>query len=375
MVARWARGLVTPAALGAAWLAHPARASPQFRTPDPWRPQTVPLIGASYSPGVGLLIGAGLVHTRYGFRALPASTRLLVRVAYATDARTYRADATGQFRQPLAPAILDIEAHVSGLEIIRFHGFGNGTDGSQPDSVYRVRRKQVFFATMVSVPLAPRLRLTLGPLMKYGRTHTDSGNLLASTGPHYGAGDFGQLGARVALERDTRDSPLAAGRGVYLRLAGDWYAPTWDVLDAFGRVSAEASTYFSAGDPPAATLALRAGAVAVSATVPFHEAVYVGGETTVRGYDEQRFGGRRGAYANAELRLLIGRVALGDVGILGLTDAGRVWIPGESSDRWHAAAGGGLWLAWRHRRANTVSVAVAKSPERTAIYLRAGFTF
>src|SRR3989441_7921033 len=45
--------------------------------PDPWRPQTVPLFGASYSPDIGLLLGAGVSHTRYGFRALPPSTRLL----------------------------------------------------------------------------------------------------------------------------------------------------------------------------------------------------------------------------------------------------------------------------------------------------------
>jgi len=113
----------------------------------------------------------------------------------------------------------------------------------------------------------------------------------------------------------------------------------------------------------------------VSGTVPFQELVYVGGGTTVRGYAEQRFAGRRGAYGNVELRLLAGRLPFGDVGIFGLADAGRVWIPGEPSDRWHAAAGGGLWLAWQHRRANTLSIAAARSPERTAIYVRIGFMF
>src|SRR5439155_1474408 len=121
-----------------------------------------------------------------------------------------------------------------------------------------------------------------------------------------------------------------------------------------------------------ATLALRAGGAAVSGTVPFQELVYVGGGTTVRGYAEQRFAGRRAAYGNVELRLLAGRLPFGDVGIFGLADVGRVWIPGESSDRWHAAAGGGLW---QHRRANTLSIAAAPSPERTAIYVRIGFMF
>jgi len=93
------------------------------------------------------------------------------------------------------------------------------------------------------------------------------------------------------------------------------------------------------------------------------------------GYAEQRFAGRRGAYGNAELRFAAGRLPFGDLGLFGLADAGRVWTAGESSDRWHAAAGGGLWLAWQHRRANLLSIAAARSPERTAIYVRAGFMF
>jgi len=43
----------------------------------------------------------------------------------------------------------------------------------------------------------------------------------------------------------------------------------------------------------------------------------VGGGTTVRGYLEQRFAGRRSAYTNAELRLLAGRLPFGDLGIFG----------------------------------------------------------
>src|SRR3989449_3092316 len=102
--------------------------------PDPWRPQTVPLFGASYSPDIGLLVGAGISHTRYGFRALPPSTRLLAEAAYATSAGTYRIDVAGEFRRPLLPTILSIELRASGLELIRFYGVGNKTKGSEPRS-------------------------------------------------------------------------------------------------------------------------------------------------------------------------------------------------------------------------------------------------
>src|SRR5438105_7272425 len=342
---------------------------------DAWRPQTVPLWGASYAPDIGLLVGVGVSHTRYGFHALPPSTRLLGEVAYATSATTYRVDAAGEFRRPLLPAILYVELRASGLELIRFYGSGNETDGSQPDSVYRVRATQLRLGPRVAIPLVPRLRLTLGPLLTYAHTGADAGTVLRTSGPYYGTGHFGQVGARAALELDTRDLPVAPARGLHASLAGQWHPAVWDAVEPFGSVSAEASTYLSAGDPPVATLALRASGAAVGGTVPFQELVYLGGETTVRGYAEQRFAGRRGAYGNAELRFVAGRLPLGDVGLFGLADAGRVWAAGESSDRWHAAAGGGVWLAWQHRRANLLSIAVARSPERTAIYVRAGFLF
>jgi len=358
------------AALGA-----PAPDAVAQRSPDPWRPQTVPLYGVSYSPGIGVLMGAGVAHTRYGFRALPPSTRVVAQLEYATGARSYRAIAAAEFRRPLAPAILNVELRASGLELVRFYGLGNATDGSRPDSVYEVRQRELLVGPRVTVPLAPRLRLALGPLLKYSHTAGDPGTVFATTGPHYGAGHFGELGAGAALDYDTRDHPLAPARGTRLRLAGQWYPALWDAVGAFGRLSAEAATHVSLGEPSTATLALRLGGLTTSGTTPFHEAAYVGGATTIRGYAEQRFSGRSGAYANAELRLLVGRPTVGDLGVFGLADAGRVWLAGEASDRWHAAAGGGLWFAWRHSRTSTVSIAAAKSPESTAVYVRAGFLF
>src|SRR5207253_1197495 len=174
---------------------------------------------------------------------------------------------------------------------------------SQPDSAYRVRQTQLLVALRVAIPLTPRLRFTVGPLLKYAHTPSDPGTVLATTGPYYGAGDFGQVGVRAGLELDTRDHTAAPARGVHLSIVGQGYPAVWDAVHPFGSVSAEASTYLSAGDPPSATLALRAGGAAVSGTVPFQELVYVGGGMTVRGYAEQRFAGRRGAYGNVALRL------------------------------------------------------------------------
>jgi len=134
----------------------------------------------SYSPNVGLLVGAGIAHTRYGFHALPPSTRLVADAEYATGVRTYRVGVAGEFRRPLAPAVLTFELRASGLEIVRFYGLGNESDGGGADSIYRVRQKQVLVAPAVTIPLAPRLRLSLGPLLQYAHTPPDPGTVLGS---------------------------------------------------------------------------------------------------------------------------------------------------------------------------------------------------
>ena len=51
-----------------------------------------------------------------------------------------------------------------------------------------------------------------------------------------------------------------------------------------------------------------------------------------------------------------------------------VFLAGESSDTWHAAAGGGVWLSYLEG-AYTLSLAIAKSDERTGIYAQAGLGF
>ena len=53
---------------------------------------------------------------------------------------------------------------------------------------------------------------------------------------------------------------------------------------------------------------------------------------------------------------------------------GRVWLDGETSDTWHPSWGGGLWIGLLSR-SNAIAFTVAQSEERTAFYIRAGFSF
>jgi hemolysin activation/secretion protein len=189
--------------------------------------------------------------------------------------------------------------------------------------------------------------------------------------------DLGQVGAAADFHVDTRDQPRAARRGITFGFGGSYYPRALDLTAPFGEGHAEASSYLTARIPLRPTLALRVAGRKVWGTYPFYEAAYIGGDSTVRGFVEHRFAGDAAVYGNVELRLSVARfyfLVPGQLGVFGLGDAGRVYLSGETSDRWHAAAGGGVWLSFLSP-ANTVSVAAAHSVEGTRLYVKAGFAF
>ena len=131
------------------------------------------------------------------------------------------------------------------------------------------------------------------------------------------------------------------------------------------------------------TLALRLGGKQVFGKYPFHEAAFIGGgglsgsDATVRGFRSQRFAGDSCLYGNAELRFRLSEIYLvvpGEIGIFGLSDIGRIYLEGETSDTWHTAFGGGLWFSFLDRT-YTFTAALASSEEELSFYIRAGFFF
>ena len=344
--------------------------------PRDWGSLWLPLAWVSYAPDIGLFVGGGMTRTRYGFRRLPYRSQVQVRAGYATDAQTYRAELRGEFPGLLAPASVSLRARASGLDVIRFYGFGNETVDTGSLAFHKVKQQQYLVAPALELGGERAARVSFGPLFKVARTRLEAGTLVEAIRP-YGVADFTQIGAAADVRFDTRDRPQAATRGVALHVGGSLYPRALDVTTTFGEAHAEAATYLTAPVALRPTLALRVAGKKIWGPYPLHEAAYVGGWNTVRGFPEGRFAGGAAAYGNVELRLSLAKFFLllpNELGAFGLADAGRVFVSGETSDRWHAAAGGGVWIAFLSR-ANTLSVAAVHSAEGTRIYARAGFSF
>jgi hypothetical protein len=341
--------------------------------PRDWGHRTLFQLWLGGGPEVGAFLGGGFMIDRYGFRQDPYASRQLIRAGYATAAKAFRVEYDGEFRHSNRDLVSSLSARASGIDVLRFYGFGNETSSAGPDSFFRVKQQQYTVFPALSFGLGGPVRLSLGPTVKYADTQLEAGRFITAARP-YGVGTFGEAGATARLRIDTRDIPSAARHGALFETTGTFYPAVWDVQSAFGEVHGEAAGYLSGGP---ATLALRGGGKRVWGTYPFYEAAFIGGSNSVRGFRAQRFAGDSSAWGNAELRLFLTKFFLvlpGEFGVFGLGDGGRVWLDGESSDQWHTAVGGGIWFAFLNR-ANTVTVTVAHSKERTGVYVRGGFAF
>lgn len=322
---------------------------------------------------LGVLVGLEWNAVRYGFRRHPYSTRHAVRAGYATGLSAWQAEYAADLRRTNSPNRGRLFARVSELDRLRFHGFGNETEDPEDGRFYHAAQRQYSLAALYEWNPGP-LTFGLGPVAKFSTTELAPDRFVTVARP-YGSDDFGQVGARARLAFDTRDLPRAARRGVFLEAVGSVYPAAWGAEESFGELRGQAATYLGAGN--ALTLALRAGGEHAFGRYPFQEAAYVGGPDTIRGLRPQRYAGDAALFGNAELRLRLGRAKVlvpADLGVFGLFDVGRVFLDGESSDRWHRGVGGGVWIAFL-RPANTIAFTAARAEGRTRFYLTSGFGF
>jgi hypothetical protein len=353
-----------PPATRRGWIDPPRDWGSRWRTP-PW---------VSYTPDVGPFFGAGVLFKRYGFRHPNYSYSILTRAGYAPTSGRFRADFSTDLRRANSMLHTTFDARVSTLDFIHFYGAGNETPGGSAKA-HRVDQRVFIAEPVVHFPIATYTTFDMGIRARHTSTTLKAAEFAGPAAP-FGAGSFGQFGVRAGLMFDSRDSAAAARRGVLLSITAAEY-PSLGERKQSGEVRSQVASYLSAGGRFRPVLALRAGAERVWGRYPFFDAAFVGGAETVRGWDEDRFAGDGSLYGNAELRAYLTRVFLlipADLGVFGLADAGRVFSKGETSSAWHPGFGGGLWVSFLGR-ANTFSLAAARSSEGTRVYFRSGFLY
>jgi hypothetical protein len=343
-------------------------------TPD-WGSAVRPIPGVPFRGDLGFFPLAGIAFTRYGFRKEPFLTQHQLKASYATAVSRFLVQYQFDWVVATDRARAALAASWSEVELIRYHGFGNDTDADQPAEFYDVRHDQTSVSPSWALTRG-RLGVRVAAHLRHAVTDTSAASLLAADRP-YGSGTFTQAGGTVEVLVDTRNDVAAPTRGVRVAARAS-YNPAVLSVDrgAFGAVDGSVAGYASPfGDRQ--TLAARVGGRKVWGAFPVHDAAFLGGAETLRGFSRDRFAGDASLFASLEMRSSIARFRFlfpNELGVVGFGEAGRVYVDGRSPGGWHAALGGGLWIA-PVARAHTFSVTVARSREYTALYGTTGFAF
>ncbi|HMU60463.1 MAG TPA: BamA/TamA family outer membrane protein [Gemmatimonadales bacterium] len=347
-------------------------------------PPPVPLHGTRTAPvpwfgansDIGLLLGGGVTLTTYRIGHSPYYRKVQVRAGYTTELKRAALEMHAEFNRWHSPTTFTLDVGVPALTDLRFFGYGNTTSFNESAAYYQTTQREIYIYPAWHYRLGPHGQFAVGPMFKQVTTDTSQNDFISQDRP-YGVPDFAQFGAEASVALDTRDAPAFARSGWHAVAGGSYYPVTFGAGNAFGSVRGSVATYLTPRGMDRLTLALRASARLTMGEVPVHEAAYVGGSSTLRGYRSGRYAGDAGAWFNSELRAELGTLAFVSpwrFGVLGIGDLGRVFYDTDNVDVWHASGGGGFWMALPDRSTGIVLTAVV-SDEGTAFWFGSGFMF
>lgn len=351
--------------------------------PRDWGRRTILLASGLLGPDVDAVLGYSGHTEWYGFRRVPYGTRADYGVELSTGKSSGRArlGLTRQFEN--SRGFVELAGVASGIETLRWYGFGNTTRqsvASDDARFYRLSQNELSAALRIGVRFGARSRFDIGPQVSWSETDlNDADNadrFIAQDNP-YGTGRFGLLGFGARLLLEGRDHPRFATSGAALSIEASGFGGG-DAVKPVGRVDVQGSVALAPNGKWRPSLNLMAGGVKTTGPVPFFLAPTLGGTRTLRGYRPDRFAGEAAVYGSAELRLPLSRlkfVVPGQQGVFGFSDIGRVYVEGEVSDDWHSTVGGGVWLSFLTR--DNVVFAGAGKPTRgdEGVRIFVGFGF
>jgi len=353
--------------------------------PADWGSSNSPLAQLNYNGDLGLVVGFGVQREWHEFAQPRYRQQLRGSAAFASRPSGLRVQVAFERRDVRRNLHLLASAKFTGIDVVRYFGFGNETRITEDEDFYRVEAHELSLGVAAEVSSRPELVFTIGPFVSLGTTDTAGTATLVGADQPYGSGQFHFAGIQSRLDYTILRS---VREGLRLRASLEGLAaPGWMDVDrgGFTRVAGEGRLLWGLGSSRSVVLATRVGGAVLSGSVPFRLSARIGGPLTLRGYDTDRFSGDRAAvYGAVEARVRVLRFHINfissDLGVLAFTDAGRVWRKGELSSGIHTGYGGGLWaaptLGWLPGIDEVVvRLDVAHSSERTIVSVGTGFRF
>ncbi|MBC7828854.1 MAG: BamA/TamA family outer membrane protein [Chitinophagaceae bacterium] len=298
-------------------------------------------------------IGIGYQAEKQKWRKYPFASKQEVNVKYSLMEAAFSTEYKGVFTEVIGKWNLALDANYDWIRWINYFGIGNSTErvktGSENLNYYRMRTRQLLTSIGINRTFGPYSHVGISTFYQTYDIVKDNDRFVAEhptnmNGGDYAKKDFG--GARIDYLFQKVNDKVLPTKGIKFVSSVSYTRDLKESEKSFGRFSSAVTFYVPLFG--SFVYYLKAGGATLTGTPEFYQLNVIGGGQTLRGYRRLRFYGKSSVYGQNELqwiRNVRGRLFNGKAGLLGLVDLGRVWYPGEHSNKLHISAGGGFMLA------------------------------
>lgn len=339
-----------------------------------------------YNRDAGFRAGITNVYTRYDLLRNPFSSQHTLSIDYygATQGLEFNYDA--EFAHLFYNWNLGIDARITGNNFAtNYFGMGNSSAYDVDDVTLDYNR-----VNMKQWHLAPSLIYTKGNALRASIKAIIEANEVSFNDNRFTGDNFNKnnpifenqiyAGGELAINYNNKGSLIGyPRRGMELGLtAGYKSSVNGDFDNKFAYLNPLLSFVYPIHESGAATLATKAEAnFILGDNYNFYHAATVGGDTSLRGFRNQRFTGKTGFYQTTDLRVGLTKFKTNfiplRVGVSAGFDYGRVWLENDSSNKWHTSYGGSIFI--NGFNALTANLGYYMSDEDNRFLFSLGFRF
>ncbi|WP_179344002.1 metallophosphoesterase family protein [Winogradskyella ursingii] len=344
----------------------------------------LPTVG--FDPDAGLSLGLTNTLTTYSLLRNPFTTEHIINASYYSATSGFEMSYKGEFAHVFYNWNLALDARVTSANFAtNFFGIGNETEYDEDDvdlDFNRVKIEQWHFEPSLIYKTSGNVSAHVAARIEsHTVDYSDNGFTQAFFNEDNDVFD-NQIyaGAEVGVHFNNKANLLSfPRRGLEFGITAGYKQNVDSEFDnKFAYVKPMASIIYPIHESGMAVLATKAAAnFILGDNYEFYHAATVGGNTSLRGFRNERFLGKTSFYQTTDLRVCFLEVRTGAVplrmGVTGGFDYGRVWNENEDSKQWHSSYGGSIFI--NGFQAFTANVGYYLSDEDSRIIFTAGFRF
>jgi len=344
----------------------------------------IPLFFLGYEIDHGISLGTFLSWTSFGFKKRPFKQKHTIGGTYAFGTEGSSLSYKGEFTEVVGKFDFVMNATLNGSNFTQnYFGKGNNStnDIDQELDFNRVRIK--------TININPQLRktwsaaeFTVGPFYEQNqvdRTPDRFVNEAEALLPERVFNEQKHAGIKASYTYTIADTTSMPSQGMVFNFKTDYHVGISDDAPSHSGFESSIVFYSRLTNDNKIVMANKVGlATRFGTDFNFYHGSKIGGNTSLRGFRNERFIGKTAFYNLNDIRIKLARIRNAflpfTLGITGSFDNGRVWDPSIESDIWHTSYGGAVWF-------NTLGLATISigfhttADERGRLVVGLGFGF